>query len=302
MVINLFSYNLYFKEDIIVWFGKAFKNARESKGMSQRETAHQILSIASLSKFENGITIISADKFVRLLDRIRMSYFEFHEFFLEGKDCSQSMFLLNLRKASYSKNIFQLNTLIKNEFNYMKHDYNIRHEHNIILAKETIHLINMQPINRENMCKIYDFLFSVPDWGEYELILFENAIFGFTIKQITSLSGEAIKKAYTYKNSIRFRLLLVQILQNIISITIRNGNNKISHKRLKEVNNLLEGTNFINEKINQKYLFGLHYIYNREIEKGIKLCKMAINDYSDFEMFNYANQLERELLEIIKDK
>ncbi|MGX7140932.1 Rgg family transcriptional regulator [Facklamia languida] len=285
-----------------MWVGRAFKNARESKGMSQREAAHKILSIASLSKFENGFTIISADKFIRLLDRIRMSYFEFYHFFLEEEDCSQSMFILNLRKASHSKNTFQLNRLIKNEFNYLKHDHNIRHEHNIILAKETIHLVNKQPINRKNMFKIYDFLFSVPDWGEYELILFENAIFGFTMKQIISLSDEAIKKAYAYKNSIRFRLLLVQILQNIISMTIRNGNNRISQKRLKEVNNLLEGTNFIDEKINQKYLFGLHYIYNREIDKGVKLCKTAINDYSDFEMFNYANQLERELSEIIKEK
>ncbi|MCY7185295.1 helix-turn-helix domain-containing protein, partial [Streptococcus gallolyticus] len=57
--------------------GKSFKMLRESKGLSQKEIAGDIISIAQLSRFERGISSINAETLYNCLENMNVSVEEF---------------------------------------------------------------------------------------------------------------------------------------------------------------------------------------------------------------------------------
>lgn len=69
-------------------FGKAFKQLRESRGISLKEAAGDIVSPQFLSRFEKGEKGISLENFNRLLISLGLSYGEFESVFASlGGDC-----------------------------------------------------------------------------------------------------------------------------------------------------------------------------------------------------------------------
>lgn len=276
-------------------YGIAFKRARKSKNMSQSEVAYGILSAAALSKFENEKSTISADKFVQLLDRIRMSFEEFSFIYLDDLENSQSSFLLNLNQARQDENIIQIQQLINKELSLFQLNNNIIHKHNITHCNQVINNILSKPYDMVEVDKIYDFLFSIVNWGYYEVSLFANMIFCFNINQIRHLSKEATKKTLLYKRLSKNRFDLVILLQNIVSRLIKEQILESAKDLLGEVDELLRNTQYLYEMNRQKYLYGLYYIMFGDVEAGKKKCMEAIHIFSEFNLYSKAISLQKEM-------
>ena len=54
--------------------GKQFKLMRKERKLTLKEAAGDILSVSSLSKFENGTSQLAADRFFLLLDRLNLDW------------------------------------------------------------------------------------------------------------------------------------------------------------------------------------------------------------------------------------
>ena len=54
--------------------GEQFKRLRKERWLTLREAAGDIVSVSSLSKFENGTSQLAADRFFLLLDRLNLDW------------------------------------------------------------------------------------------------------------------------------------------------------------------------------------------------------------------------------------
>lgn len=279
----------------IYGYGNAFREARKSKDMTIEETCKDIMSVPSLSKLKNEKTQIWSDRFIRLLERIRVSYQEFMMIFMNDIKNSQSYFLQQLHLAVSNDNITAIQQLINVEDKQYESTFNIRHEHNTILASQSINELKGVPFDLKQTEQIFKFLLDVSDWGYYEVSLFGNAIFFFSIHQIHNLSAVAVKKASIYHSLSKNRFELVLILQNIIDIFIKENHFKPLPKIFKETDALLKGTKYIYEHNRQRYLKGLYLIKTGQVEHGKELAIKSINILSDFELYESANVLQKEM-------
>lgn len=59
-------------------FGETIKKIRNSKNMTLKEAAGEALSISQLSRFENGLSIITIDLFYDILSNLNTSTDEFN--------------------------------------------------------------------------------------------------------------------------------------------------------------------------------------------------------------------------------
>ena len=90
--------------------GKCFKLLRESKGLSQKEIAGEVISIAQLSRFERGVSNINADTLYQCLENMNVSIAEFQ--------CVCRNYLQNqtlLFQDEVAKAYIEKNTLIQRE-------------------------------------------------------------------------------------------------------------------------------------------------------------------------------------------
>ena len=60
-----------------IQLGELYKELRIARGLKQKDVARKGLSIAQLSKFENGQTMLSADKLLIAIESIHMTFEEF---------------------------------------------------------------------------------------------------------------------------------------------------------------------------------------------------------------------------------
>lgn len=57
--------------------GELYKELRVARGLKLKDVARENLSISQLSKFENGQTMLAADKLLLAIQGIHMSFSEF---------------------------------------------------------------------------------------------------------------------------------------------------------------------------------------------------------------------------------
>lgn len=115
--------------------GKSFRLARTAKGFSQKYVAEGIISLPALSKFETGKSMVATDKFLKLLDRLALSYKEFEVSFVEANEVRQDEFLSLLSKSISTRNAYLLEQQIISEYKLYEKYKHIRHYHNYLLAK-----------------------------------------------------------------------------------------------------------------------------------------------------------------------
>ena len=71
-----------------IQLGELYKELRIARGLKQKDVARKGLSIAQLSKFENGQTMLSADKLLIAIESIHMTFEEFGQmFFINSMNC-----------------------------------------------------------------------------------------------------------------------------------------------------------------------------------------------------------------------
>lgn len=57
--------------------GEQYKELRLGRKVKQKDVANEFLSTSQLSKFESGQSMLSADKMIRAIDGIHMTFAEF---------------------------------------------------------------------------------------------------------------------------------------------------------------------------------------------------------------------------------
>lgn len=158
-------------------YGEVFKNLRLNKGFSIKEIACGYVSSSTISKFENGHSNISIDKFFVLLKNINMSPQEYFTYLEEMIGTSHSISILNLPLAFDHKNYVAIEHLLF-EFSKASKTFpdNYALKLQVISIKSLIHQINRNyVVDQKDINLIRQYLLSSKTWNEFELQLYSRS-------------------------------------------------------------------------------------------------------------------------------
>lgn len=158
-----------------VQLGELYKELRVARGLKQKDVARKGLSIAQLSKFENGQTMLSADKLLIAIESIHMTFEEFgHK--LNNYELPKDIILGKKISTLFLKqDIKGLEYLLAEVLQSEETDQYQRIQSFII--ENAIHSLDQNyEINIEDRKVLVDYLFSIESWTWFELYVFGNTM------------------------------------------------------------------------------------------------------------------------------
>ncbi|MBZ2154495.1 helix-turn-helix domain-containing protein [Streptococcus australis] len=158
-----------------VQLGELYKELRVARGLKQKDVARKGLSIAQLSKFENGQTMLSADKLLIAIESIHMTFEEFgHK--LNNYELPKDIILGKKISSLFLKqDIKGLEYLLTEVLQSEETDQYQRIQSFII--ENAIHSLDQNyEINIEDRKVLVDYLFSIESWTWFELYIFGNTM------------------------------------------------------------------------------------------------------------------------------
>ncbi|MDY3023995.1 helix-turn-helix domain-containing protein [Streptococcus hyovaginalis] len=199
--------------------GELYRELRLARGLKMKDVVSSNLSQAQLSKFENGQTMLSADKLLTAISAIHMSLSEFEHVYHqyeENKFFKQAKLIANYHT---NKDIFNLEKLLTT-FNHSE-NYGTYDKLNKLVIQCAIHDLNPEyAILDSDIDFITTYLYSIEDWTEYELYIFGNTLQVLSDSDLIFLS-KAFSERYTLylsipNNSHRTKLVLLNIIFSLL--------------------------------------------------------------------------------------
>lgn len=157
------------------YMGEIFRELRTGRRISLKEATGEEFSYSMLSKFENGTSDISASKLLIGLENIRTELEEFVYLVRGFQPTSYTLLKNKLWEAQEQKDIKTLWEMYNNEIDQYQSKKEEKHILNAIVIKGHMFFLDetIQATEIE-LNFLYDYLFSVEIWGEYELHLFSD--------------------------------------------------------------------------------------------------------------------------------
>lgn len=155
--------------------GELYRELRIARGLKIKDIACKNLSKSQLSRFENGQTMLAADKLLLAISGIHMS---FSEFGYALSHYEESDFFKRDNKLSelyVQKDIKGLKKLL--EFNDNHEVFDVYNRLNKLVIQVTIHLLDTDYIiSDDDKNFLTTYLYNIEEWTEYELYIFGNTM------------------------------------------------------------------------------------------------------------------------------
>lgn len=215
-------------------FGKIFKVIRESKNMSLKEAAAGDISVAQLSRFERGVSGITLDSFYCCLKNMAVSLDEFQYVYHNYIESDDVLFSKKVAEAYRENNVVKLqNILASSESLVEKFPEKKNYRLNTIVVRAVLSSCNPDfQISKKDIEFLTDHLFSVEEWGRYELWLFTNSVDLLTLETLETFASEMINRTQFYNDLPENRRRIIKMLLNVISVCIEGNHLQIAMKFL----------------------------------------------------------------------
>ena len=195
-------------------YGETFRQFRESRNYSLTDIAQPGLSVSQLSRFERGETNLTISKLVMALNEINLTMEEFmyatNEFKLDELD----EILEKIKACVLNKDSAALKKLLilHSESSKQRKKF---HQLNTILIKIRLQDLSGETYYSEKDVQILiDYLVSVENWGNYELLLFGNTLDHFNHDTFIILAREMIRRSDYYRELPSNRRLISHMTLN----------------------------------------------------------------------------------------
>lgn len=218
--------------------GRAIKQIRVGKNITQEKLAENILSRSHLSLIESNKNDISINSLLKLINKLHISADEF--FYLASdytlsESKSLSLKLMNESNRGNSINLKKLQEVATSKYKKTG-DYEFYHL--ALLADIYIELLNNDFTLNEEIQEIAkpikEYLFSLSEWYLYDLKLFNNILFVFDSLSINTISKKVMASIKKYDNHPNAREDYVNILINLSTYYIEKEAYEFSLEFAKE--------------------------------------------------------------------
>ena len=272
-------------------FGETIKKIRNSKNMTLKEAAGEALSISQLSRFENGLSIITIDLFYDILSNLNTSTDEFNYIMALDDKENLNRYFNRIEEYTNRQQYDRLKDLIDdikatNPSPYSWEQFLIYFIQSVIALDKTY--------KQEISPAVLDYLMQVEVWGEMELRIY--ALFGFALDVETThfLMRTALKRSKQYLKVPSTVKLLYIILSNNFSTFL--AFNRMDYAR--ETIELFEkeyaqNTPHLAPHIDFIFNKGLLAFKENRPEDGKKYCENAIKICRDFHQIDYEKMYQK---------
>lgn len=246
--------------------GYVYKILRTAKGFSQKEAAGDEISIAQLSKFENGNTIISTNHFFIILDNINVNLFEFqnsYNQYLESKDLL--LFNIEITNALMEKNVVKLKHFLKEiELQIIPNSsQNKKLKLDYIRIKSILSFISCSySLSKNEILFLKNYLYNLNEWGQYDIHLLGQCAQFLDLFQLSELVEKMINPSQLNSKLHYIELARTQTVLNIINIFIEKNMNEYARRFIKYLEDSKIHDYFMFEKLTLIYNKA-HYNYKK---------------------------------------
>ena len=215
-------------------FGKIFKVIRESKNMSLKEAAAGDISVAQLSRFERGVSGITLDSFYCCLKNMAVSLDEFQYVYHNYIEADDALFSKKVADAYQENNVVKLQSILaSSEALAEKFPEKKNYRLNTIVVRAVLSSCSQDfQISKKDTELLTDYLFSVEEWGRYELWLFTNSVDLLTLETLETFASEMINRTQFYNDLPENRRRIIKMLLNVISVCIEGNHLQVAMRFL----------------------------------------------------------------------
>lgn len=251
-------------------FGQSLRNIREAKNLSLAQAAKGVLSNAQLSKFERGDSDLTISKMLQILANINVSIEEFDY-------VSKNYQLTGFDKLLRDIQFYYTNNDIEKIQELKLVELEAGRRLNAIMIDAIAYGVTRTiPLKQEDKDYLSDYLFSVSEWGYYELALFSNSITSLTVETLDISAKEMLNKTEFYRNLPHNRKMLTQTLINVIIIMINEDSLQKAKYFLEEVGRLITEEVMLYEKNVFLFVHGYYLFKDGNQQSGKEKMKKSI--------------------------
>ena len=199
--------------------GELYKDLRIARGLKLKDVVHKNLSIAQLSRFENGLSMLSADKLLLAIEGIHMTFSEFGHA-LKNYEVSHFFKLTNrLSKLQSLSDIEGIQKILRTYESFEIFDvYNRLNK--LIIDVAIFTLDHKHYISDDDKEFLTTYLYSIEEWTEYELVLFGNTMVILSDEDLLFLGKSFVKRYKLYLSILSNKKATEKSLLNLILILI----------------------------------------------------------------------------------
>lgn len=280
--------------------GKVFKLIRNSKQVSLRQVAGKCISAGQLSRFERNESHLTVDAFLNSLQRMNVSLEEFQYLYNIYHQINDVRLSQELSEAYVSKNIVKLNKMLACSQKLMDEasdplelqTYTL----NYIVIKAIMAYCNSDTaVTEHEITYLMEYLFSVEEWGRYELWIFTNTAGVLSIETLDTFSSEMLKRTQLYYGNSNNRRKIHQMLLNIINLSISHERNDIAIKYITHLDKLNISDTDMYEKLLLKYNKA-YYSYSNGNKEALNIMKQCAKFLDFIDCENLYLRLKDEIM------
>jgi Rgg/GadR/MutR family transcriptional activator len=257
-------------------FGETFKRIRKSKGMTLKEAAGASLSVAQVSRFENGQSMVTVDLLYEMLNHINTTPQEYY--FLMGADPEQELREFFERIIQINGSIEKTKKLEEEREKLLKqkpgpYDWE---KYMIYLVENLIKVRNEEALDTDK--KVRDYLLQAEDWGERELRIY--ALLGFVLPVDTTyfLMKTAVKRSEKYLGIPQDMKLLHTILTNNFSTFVFYDRLDYAKETLLLFEEALkQNSEFVESHLNFIFNKGIYAFTQKDPKTAAKYCEQVLS-------------------------
>ncbi|TWT12008.1 Rgg/GadR/MutR family transcriptional regulator [Streptococcus sp. sy004] len=274
--------------------GQIFKELRTARKISLKEAAGTALSYSMLSKFENGDSDITISKLLPALENIRTELDEF-VYLVRGFNPSEfSLLKKEIWQALDKEDIAYLETGYEREKeNYQK----TNREESFLKALifKTYLVASGRPVdfNEDEQAFLYDYLFRIDIWGEYELKIFSDISPLLSLETYFRYTREMLQRIDFFDELASHRNMIHTILLNgLFKALEENDLNKVAYFD-KQIQARFFEENETYLKIVYRIADGHHSYLRGQKEKGSVQIKRAIETFRFLDCHSSADYYQK---------
>lgn len=270
--------------------GEQYKELRLGRKVKQKDVASEFLSTSQLSKFESGQSMLSADKMIRAIDGIHMTFAEFGYALNDYQPTEQQKLSDQMLALAAQRDREGLLTLLEK----YQASNTVFDRLNVLVIKNAIHQMDTSyTLSQEDSEFLTEYLYSIENWTSYELYLFGNTLPFLSDLDLLFLSKELAARSNLYLKLKNYRSALKGTYLNIISELLERKQVRHLDFFISELKNLLD----IFDTFETIVLRFMELVYKSVIEGSIKKEKLEtyLQQVSDLGLDSLKELLSRKL-------
>lgn len=260
----------------MIELGKTLKKIRLNKGLTQKLVAENIISHSYYAKIERENSHISADYFLKILDRLNMEASEFLFIHHGYKKSYKQNLHQNLFESFFKNDLKKLNKLHTDIISHYQETNDSFYKLLSISSYCIIQKLTNEPIDGDLVKPLKNYLFDTETWGPYETKLVTNNMFIFDIETNLLFSKKLLENLKKYEQyGVHERHILTTLI-NLIILCIENDYVNETDYYLKLLNTRKKNPEFLYEWNTTLFLNGLCLIRDGQIIEGKAKAERAI--------------------------